>query len=255
MKTNRRQLSLSRNKYAFGMKAIIFAFAALILSVGRSAPAVAITIDFENLPSLPAKANNFAAAGVMQIYTVPGVFTISGGVVLGNPTFLATFPLHGTPPNLYGTTDVADPSLLSTITLTLPSAEDIVSVSGVLFNGQPITEDYVVNAFSGATLVATNAFASMAPDFSTSGFGNFSLTSGAAQPITSVTITTPDVALNGWDFFVDTITISAAVSPIPEPSTALLFLASALGVLMVRRRRNKSAQKRQRSSAPRGLVR
>ena len=43
-------------------------------------------------------------------------------------------------------TDVADSSLLSTITLTLPSAEDIVSVTGVLFNGQPVAEEYVVYA-------------------------------------------------------------------------------------------------------------
>ena len=42
-------------------------------------------------------------------------------------------------------TDVADSPLLSTITLTLPSA-DIVSVTGVLFNGQPVAEDYVVDA-------------------------------------------------------------------------------------------------------------
>jgi hypothetical protein len=250
MKTIRRQLSMPRNKYAFGIEVIVFIFAALILSVNRSAPAGAITIDFENEPSLPPQPNNFAAAGPVQTYSKPSVYSITGGVVLGNPTFLAAFPLHGTPPNLYGTTDIADPSLLSVITLTLPATEDIVLVTGVLFNGQPIPEDYVVNAFSGAARVATNTFTGMAPDFATSGFGNISLTSGAAQPITSVTITTPDVARNGWDFFADTITISAPVSPIPEPGTALLFFASALGVLTVRRRRNKSAQKRQHSCAP-----
>ena len=43
-------------------------------------------------------------------------------------------------------TEVADLSLLSTIALTLPSAEDIVSVTGVLFNGQTVAEDYVVDA-------------------------------------------------------------------------------------------------------------
>ena len=43
-------------------------------------------------------------------------------------------------------TDVADSSLLSTITLTFPSAEDIVSVTGMLSNGQPVAEDYVVDA-------------------------------------------------------------------------------------------------------------
>ena len=122
------------NMRAFGMRASILLVAALTLAVGRPAPAAAITIDFETLPSLPTQPNNFAAAGAKQTYTAPGVFSIDGGVVLGNPTFLAAFPSHGTPPNLYGTTDVADPSLLSTITLTLPSAEDIAKVNE-LFGG------------------------------------------------------------------------------------------------------------------------
>jgi hypothetical protein len=224
------------NRCAFSMKAIILLCAALALAVGRPAPAAAITIDFENEPVLPAQPNNFAAAGAMQTYSKPGVYSISGGVVLGNPTFLPAFPLHGTPPNLYATTDIADPTLLNTITLIFPSAEDIVSVTGVLFNGQPILENYVVDAFSGATLVAFNTFTGMAASTSTSAFGNFSLSSVAAQPITSVTITTPDAALNGWDFFVDTITITAA-TPIPEPSSALILLTGALGFLVARRRR------------------
>ncbi len=224
------------NRCAFGMKASILLCAALALAVGRPAPAAAITIDFENEPALPAQPNNFAAAGAMQTYSKPGVYSISGGVVLGNPTFLPAFPLHGTPPNLYGTADFADPSLLNTITLTFPSAEDIVSVTGVLFNGQPIPENYVVDAFSGATLVAFDTFTGMAASTSTSAFGNISLSSVAAQPITSVTITTPDAAMNGWDFFVDTITISAT-TPIPEPSSALILLTGALGLLVARRRR------------------
>jgi hypothetical protein len=173
----------------------------------------------------------------MQTYNVPGVFTVSGGVVLGNPTFLASFPAHGSPPNLYGTTDIADPSLLSTITLTLPGAEDITSVTGVLFNGQPTIESYEVDAFSGATLVASQIFTNMAADSSLSGFGNFSLASNAANPITQVTFTTPNANLNGWDFFVDTITITAGVTGVPEPSTALLLLSGALGLLAARRRR------------------
>ena len=226
------------NMRAFGIRASILLVAALTLAVGRPAPAAAITIDFETLPSLPTQPNNFAAAGAKQTYTAPGVFSIDGGVVLGNPTFLAAFPSHGTPPNLYGTTDVADPSLLSTITLTLPSAEDIVSVTGVLFNGQPVAEDYVVDAFSGLTLVAMNTFTGIEADSSTSAFRNISLSSLAAQPITSVTITTPNALVNGWDFFVDTITISAAaVTPAPEPSTALILLSGALGLLVARRRR------------------
>jgi hypothetical protein len=187
---------------------------------------------------LPAQPNNFAAAGAMQTYDVPGVFTISGGVVLGNPTFLLAFPAQGTPPNLYGTTDIADPSLLSTITLTLPGAEDIISVTGVLFNGQPLPESYEVDAFSDGSLVAFQIFFDVAGagDPMHNGFGSFSLASDAANPITSVTITTPNTGANGWDFFVDTITITAAVAPIPEPSTAVLFLTGVLGFLIARRR-------------------
>jgi hypothetical protein len=225
------------NMRAFGIRASILLVAALTLAMGPPAPAAPITINFETLPALPTQPNNFAAAGAMQTYSSAGVFTITGGVALGNPTFLAAFPSHGTPPNLYGTADFADPSLLSTITLTLPSAEDIVSVTGVLFNGQPVAEDYVVDAFSGLTLVAMNTFTGMAGSSSTSAFGNISLSSIAALPITSVTITTPNSGANGWDFFVDTITINAAAVQAPEPSTALILLSGALGLWMVRRRR------------------
>ena len=218
-------------------KPIILMGALLMLASGRLAYGAPFTINFETLPSLPAQPNNFAAAGPMQTYTVPGMFSISGGVVLGNPSFLASFPTQGSPPNAYGTTDVADPSLLSTITLTFPSAEDIISVTGVLFNGQTFPEDYDVTAFSGATQVAENTFGSMPEDFSTSGFGDFSLNSTLAQPITSITITTPDADLNGWDFFVDSITATPGTSTtVPEPSTALIFLSGVIGFWVARRR-------------------
>ena len=226
------------SRRTFAISAVILLGAALALGAGRPASAAPITINFETLPALPAQPNNFAAAGAMQTYTVAGVFSISGGVVLGNPLGLPAFPLHGTPPNTYGTTDIADPSLLDTITLTFPSTEDIVSVSAVLFNGQPIPEGYVVDAFSGAILVDANTFTGMPASTSTSAFGNISLSSIAALPITSVTITAPDAAVNGWDFFLDTIVITAAaVTPAPEPSTALILLSGALGLLVARRRR------------------
>jgi hypothetical protein len=165
------------------------------------------------------------------------VFSITGGVVLGNPTFLTSFAAHGSPPNLYGTADFADPSLLETITVTFPSAEGVVSATGVLFNGQPSAESYEVDAFSGPSLVASQVFTNMPADSSASGFGNFSLTSNITSPITSVTITTPNARVNGWDFFVDTITISAAVVTTPGPSTALILLSGVLVLVAARRRR------------------
>jgi hypothetical protein len=227
-------------------------FAALTLALGRPAPAATITIDFENLPSLSPQPNNFFAAGPIQTYTDPGVFSITGGVVLGNPLLLPAFPLHGTPPNLYGTTDIADPSLLSTITLTFPSAEGVTSVSGVLFNGQPIAENYVVDAFSGAIPVAANTFTNMPDSTSTSAFGNFSLTSTTALPITSVTIPTPaDAAVNGWDFLVDTIVITTnpVVVPAPVIGHGLPVLLAVAGIFLGAKLSQRSKKRRSLGTA------
>jgi hypothetical protein len=204
------------------------AMALTIALAGSAAPAGAgtITINFETPPfPTTAQPNNFAAAGAMQTYTQVGVFSISGGVVLGNPTFLTQFASHGSPPNLYGTTDVADPSLLSTITLNLDAAQGITSVTGVLFNGQDRvasgnTETYTVTAKSGATQVDTHNYSLSTNLTSASSVTTFSLSSTVALPITMVTVTTPDVATNGWNFLVDTIVAQGA--PVPEPSTIVM---------------------------------
>ena len=95
MTTIRQRLSPPRANRALSANVLVLFLAALAFSVVRPAPAAAITIDFENLPSLPTQPNNFAAAGPIQTYTDAGVFSISGGVVLGNPTFLASFSTHG----------------------------------------------------------------------------------------------------------------------------------------------------------------
>ena len=235
--TNVRQL-LSPLAAIFSWRATILSLAVLLSLVVRPALAAVITIDFENLPSLPAQPNNFAAAGAEQTYNDPGVFSISGGVVLGNPTFLASFPTHGSPPNTYGTADFADPSLLDTITLTFPIAENVTSVTGVLFNGQNTTEMYQATASSGASTVASQTF-NLAANTDPAGFALISLTSSGAA-ITAVTLTTPNAGMNGWDFFVDTITItSTPTSVIPLPATLPLFVTGlgALGLLGWRRKR------------------
>ena len=199
---------------------------AWIVQAGQPLHAGIVVVDFENNPSLPAQPNNFFTAGPEQTYTQAGVYSISGGVVLGNPSFLAAFAANGSAPNLYGTADFADPSLLDTITLTLPSAELITTVSGVFFNGQAFAESYVLTAMSGVITVGTSAF-TLADNSSASDFNNFSFNSTTALPITSVTFTTPNAGLNGYDFFVDTIAItpgSTGSLPVPEPSTYLMFV-------------------------------
>lgn len=197
------------------------AIGATVLLGARVLPAASLTIDFENLPALAAQPSTFAAAGAMQTYSNAN-FSITGGVVLGNPAFLAGFAANGSQPNLYGTADFADPSLLDTLTLTFPSAENINTVSGLLFNGQSIAESYTVTVMSGATILSVLNLNNIPAASSTSDFLPFSITSGS--PITSLAFTTPNSGTNGWDFFVDTI----HASTVPEPGSLLLLLGGGL---------------------------
>ena len=207
---------------------IISGLAGIVLAVGLTGLANAgpvVTVDFENNPALPAQPNNFAAAGAMQTYSALGVYSITGGVVLGNPTFLASFAAQGSGPNLYGTTDIADLSLLDTLTLNLDPSQNVTNVNGKLFNGQTFSEDYVVRFFSGAGLLGFMNFSAMTDNSTAAGFGNFAFTSSLVNPITSVTFSSPNSAIDGWDFFVDSInfmTNPGGPNPIPEPSTLAL---------------------------------
>jgi hypothetical protein len=163
----------------------------LFVALAPVAQAAIVTVDFENEPLLATQPSDFFAAGASQTYNSPGNYTVAGGVVLGDPAFLASFASQGTLHNLYMTTDIADPSLQDTITFTLPATTFVTGVTGVLFNGQPIAESYVVSAFSGLVLVSTNNLNNVPTASSVNSFANFSLTSTLALPITSVTITRP----------------------------------------------------------------
>lgn len=214
---------------------------ALASAICVSGAADTITINFETQPSLPQQPNNFSSAGPMQTYSLPGVYSISGGVVLGDPSGLGSFPAHGSPPNLYGTTDIADPSLLSTITLGLPNATGIVTnVAGVLFNGQPDPETYNISYYEGSTLLGTVGTPLLDPASSPNSWAAFNI-SGAA--LTQLTFTAPDASTNGWDFLVDNVqlTITPEVTSVAEPES-MVSMALGLGLLVwvlstVRRRR------------------
>lgn len=195
-------------------------------------------INFETLPSLPAQPNNFVAAGPMQTYSAAGLFSVTGGVALGNPTSLASFAAHGSSPNLYGTADFGDPTLLNTITFVFPASALVTGISGVLFNGQPIAEDYVLTFFSPTNVpLGTISAPGMAPSNSVNDFFNFSFSAGG--PIGALTITTPHVATNGWDFFVDSVALQQGPSaPVPEPASMLLLGTGLVG-MGTRRWRNR----------------
>ena len=196
------------------------------------ASAATLSIDFSTVPPLAAQPNNFAAAGAMQTYNSPGVYTIAGGVVLGNVTSLASFPTHGSAPNLYGTADFADPSLLDTIALTFPAALGVTSVTGVLFNGQTFAEDYRLQA-NGAN---TQNFLAVEDNSSTNSFRNWSYTS--IGTITSITITSPNSGIDGWDFFIDDVNLTFGAAAVPEPSTLGFALVGVALTLSAVRKRN-----------------
>ena len=220
---------------------IISSFAGIALAVGLTglANAALVTVDFETNPALPAQPNNFAAAGAMQTYSTAGLYSITGGVVLGNPSFLASFPAQGSGPNLYGTTDIAHQSLLDTLTLNLDPSQKVTNVNGKIFNGQTFSEDYVVRFFSGALSLGFMNFLAMTSTSTATGFGNFNFTSTLATPITRVTFGSPNTANNGWDFFVDSInfmTNPGGPNPIPEPSTLALLPVGLLLIAYLRRK-------------------
>ncbi len=224
---------------------LILATVVSLTAAGQSASAGTLGIDFES-PPFPAgpQPNNFLQAGAMQTYSINGVFALSGGVVLGAPTFLPAFTAGNgaTLPNLYGTADFADPSLQSSITLQFPAAEGVTNVQGLLFNGQSITESYSVGAFgaTGILPVDFQFFAGMAAATS-GGFTNFSLSSSSANPITSIVITTGNANLNGWDFFVDSINVFT----VPEPAPLALMLVG-LGLAVGRRRGQRGVLRKER---------
>lgn len=211
----------------------------LLVSGGyeRRANANDLLLNFDAAP-FPTNAgpNNFFAAGPMQTYSVPDQFTISGGVILGNPTFLPAFANSGSPPNLYATADFADPTLLPDILLTLNTNMDATVVQGLLFNGQTISETYTVSAYDASSNLLYSQIYVVPPDLTTNGYVTFNVFSEAGPPIATVDITTPNSGMNGWDFGVDSIDVT--VVSVPEPS-ALAVTVIGLGLLVLNARRNR----------------
>jgi hypothetical protein len=104
--------------------------------------------------------------------------------------------------------------------MTMPATLIATSISAVLFNGQTFAEDYLASAYSGSALVDSQLFPGMPANFD-QGTRQLFVTSTAAMPITLLTITSPNVGANGWDFFVDTVEVQV----IPEASSMLLATA------------------------------
>ena len=207
--------------------------AGCLLSLGGviHADTVAI-VNFDNLPKGPA-----TFGGPPQTITpVAGVATFSGGQILGDAS---NFPaiIYATAPNVYGTAS-ADGSLLNTLTISVDPSFTADEVSFALFNGETVVESYVVDAYSGSTLVASQSLSNLPSNFN-SGYGLVDL---FGTDITSVTIATTGLPAT-FDFLIDSVafneSINQEVAPTPEPSSFLLLgtgLTCAAGELYRRAR-------------------
>jgi len=207
---------------------------ALILLGCLAASASTVVVDFETLPALPTGPSFFGQAGPMQTIVVPNVATFSGGVILGNENNLFVTALL-TPPNVYATSGFGD-SLDSTMTITINPSFTVTEVSFPIYNAATSPESYVVDAYDGSTLVASQTLLNVAGALQL-GYGVVDI---SASDITSVTIS--PMSLNapcckGWDYAIDTITFTGTISGVPEPGTlGLLGLGLSCAFAWRRRR-------------------
>lgn len=223
------------------MKRIITTFLLGLLCTAIASPST-ILINFETVPVEPTGPSLFALAGPAQTILVPGVATVTGGVVLGNESNLPA-QSFGTPSNVYATAGFGD-NLSSTLNLSFNAAFPVNQVSFPVFNGAAIAESYVIDAYNGAGLVASQTLSNL-PSNASSGFAIADLT---APSITSVTIapaTLNDPADNGWSFSIDSVALNEPVQQAfstPEPGTFALSIIGAFAIIGINRRRSRRAQ-------------
>jgi hypothetical protein len=191
--------------------------------VSTSALAAPVLINFDP-PSLPQGPSTFAAAGPAQtIVLSPATFT--GGVILGFPTSFPAIPFASAP-NLYGTASFGDASLQRSLVMDIDSSYACNLVEGVLFNGNFQSANFSVQAFDGASLVASQSF-----NLANNSSGGNAVFSLSAANITKVVVTDVTTSTGSWDFFIDTIVLN---DRIPAPGAAGLL---GLGLIAAGRRR------------------
>ncbi len=211
-----------------------------IFAVGFAVSACAdtvTTIDFENTPALGTGPVSYPTAGPAQTITVPGVATITGGVVLGLASALPGVP-GVTPPNIYGTASdnvigTGGFGLPDTITIDMASGMVATIASVPIINGLPIAASFTVTAFDGGTQIDEATYPGLS-----SGSSITALITETAM--TSLAISPVDTTAR--DFAVDTIqlTESPATQPVatPEPGSFGLAMAGlAAGAAAMRARR------------------
>ena len=87
---------------------------------------------------------------------MPGVGTVTGGIVIGKPAGLTAYTGTG---NLYGTSFDAGPGFTQRGHPQLrPDDHGLGAFTATLYNGETDLEDFTATAYSGSTAVATQKF-------------------------------------------------------------------------------------------------
>ena len=197
---------------------LVLAASALIAFASTSPARADFVLNFDNLPTGP---TTFAAAGAPQTINQDGA-SVTGGVVLGNPTNFTSFATVGSAPNMYATADfggtTASPTLPN-IEIAFGAALNVESVDGLIFNGLPVADTFTVDAYNGAKLVDSVVYANVAANFSANGFVNFSVAGGAGNIITQLVFSSS--SSSSFDYGIDTVHVH--VKSIPEPASLTLL--------------------------------
>lgn len=205
----------------------LFVFMTLALTF-FARPAAALIVNFETVPQLPVGPSLSLGAGPAQTINVNGQVTFSGGIVFGFPASFPASP-YSTVPNLYGTVSPligGNFSWQPSVTMAIDPSVQAKTVEGLLFNGLTIPRSYTVDAYSGTTLVDSQAFTNL-PSNVESGFGVFRLQSDG--PSISSVIFNPDRgggAFGTWDYAIDSIAINQKIetlATVPIPAAVWLF--------------------------------
>jgi PEP-CTERM motif len=183
-----------------------------IAAVGAQGQTTTALVNFETTPALSQGPSIFVAVPAPQtINTAPATF--SGGVVLGLATFFPAI-VFATPPNVYGTADFGN-GLARELTMTMNPAFTTTEVSFALFNGEVFNESYVVTAFNGNNVVASQTLNNIAPNFN-KGYGLVDVV--AAGGITSLTIAPVGAPRAVWDFLIDSVGFNQNITTtVPPP--------------------------------------
>ncbi len=196
---------------------VIFLVALLGLAPALRAQAV-ITIKFDEIPTGSLPAELYAGFG---LHFGAGPVGVQAGIANGDP---GNWGLDGTNgPYFLGFN--GSPAYGETVTFDAAVFAVALDVSGS--NGSSPTDTFTLTAFSGATPIATQTVTLA----TINAWQTVAVSSVATPSITSVQFFSSGGAFR--PFGVDNLQVTA----VPEPSTAMLTMVGAAGVLLAARRR------------------